>query len=97
VRWGAWLVRIGHRSHRALMKAESYRIQLALAVVTAVAAYHATVDAASAAQTASDSENAALTLAAQLRKQGVACSEPRNARPDLNASIPHAKVWALDC
>ena len=43
------------------------------------------------------SEEAAEIVAAQLRRQGVACSNPKNVLPDLGNSLPHEKVWVLRC
>jgi hypothetical protein len=43
------------------------------------------------------SASATTVLAAQLRRQGVACSTPQNAELDIKASIPHVSIWTLDC
>lgn len=42
-------------------------------------------------------EKAAEIVAAQLRRQGVACSNPKDALPDLGTSVAHEKVWILRC
>lgn len=36
-------------------------------------------------------------IAAQLRRQGVACTTPRSATQDTDSSTPHETVWKLDC
>jgi hypothetical protein len=43
------------------------------------------------------SEEVAEVVAAQLRRQGVACSKPKDALPDLTNSMPHEKAWVLRC
>jgi multidrug efflux pump subunit AcrA (membrane-fusion protein) len=50
-----------------------------------------------AAGSATESGNAAAMIAAQLRRQGVVCTAPRNAARDTDNSIPHETVWTLRC
>jgi hypothetical protein len=42
-------------------------------------------------------EGAPGIIAAQLQKQGVACTMPRGAVPDPENSRPHEAVWTLRC
>jgi hypothetical protein len=73
---------------RSLMPFHSHRNFLASALVLAQMhpAIGSTVPSAGAT-----------VLAAQLRRQGVVCSAPKNAILDIKASIPHVSVWTLDC
>jgi hypothetical protein len=50
-----------------------------------------------AATLATQSEKAAEIIAAQLRRQGVACTAPRSAVRDPDNSAPHEAVWTLRC
>lgn len=50
-----------------------------------------------AATPAASWEEAPGIIAAQLRRQGVACTNPRSAALDPNNSIPHETVWTLRC
>lgn len=36
-------------------------------------------------------------IAAQLRRQGVACDKPKDATPDAGASKANKRVWTLAC
>jgi hypothetical protein len=36
-------------------------------------------------------------IAAQLRRQGITCTEPRDAKRDRNDSTAHIAVWTLHC
>ena len=49
-----------------------------------------------AASVATEAENAEV-IAAQVRRQGVACTKPRNATQDTDNSVPHEAVWTLHC
>ena len=49
-----------------------------------------------AASLATEAENAEV-IAAQLRRQGVACTTPRSAVRDTQNSTPHEAVWQLQC
>ena len=46
---------------------------------------------------AADSESADAIIAAQLKRQGYACTNPRDAEEDATASKPDQKVWTLRC
>lgn len=50
-----------------------------------------------AATSAAPPEEASGIIAAQLRRQGVACTNPRSAVRDRNTSTPHRTVWTLRC
>jgi hypothetical protein len=43
------------------------------------------------------SETAPGIIAAQLHRQGVACTTPRGAEPDAENSTPHETAWVLRC
>ena len=45
---------------------------------------------------ATELENAEV-IAAQLHRQGVACTTPRSAARDTDNSTPHETVWKLHC
>jgi hypothetical protein len=60
------------------------------------AAFGAIVQLYPAPSLATESENAEV-IAAQLRRQGVACTTPRSAARDTDNSTPHETVWKLHC
>jgi hypothetical protein len=73
-----------------IMQAHSRRFFLA-GVLGALTQLHPT------AAWSVSSEKAAGIVAAQLHRQGVACTNPKDALPDLGTSVPHEKVWVLRC
>lgn len=42
-------------------------------------------------------EDAATVVAAQLHRQGVACTKPRQAMRDVQGSRPNEVVWTIRC
>jgi hypothetical protein len=51
----------------------------------------------SAAASVVEPEATAEIIAAQLHRQGVACTAPRDPARDDAASIPHESVWTVRC
>jgi len=70
------------------MQACHYRLLAVLFV--AIVELHATASFAMESKTAE-------IIAAQLRRQGVACTTPRSAARDTENSAPHEIVWKLQC
>ena len=60
------------------------------------AAFGLIVQLSPAARSAPE-QNDAEVIAAQLRRQGVACTAPRSAARDTDNSTPHQTVWKLHC
>jgi hypothetical protein len=53
--------------------------------------------ASSGSAWALDAEIAARDIAVQLRSQGYACENPRDAMRDASASKPDQSVWTIQC
>jgi hypothetical protein len=70
---------------------------VALALFLLVGALAATAQFNPAAAFAAPSEKAPGIIAAQLRRQGIACTAPRGGVQDPENSIPHETVWILGC
>jgi hypothetical protein len=68
-----------------------HRRLLLVAVIGAITQLHP------AAAFATPPEQVPGIIAAQLHRQGVACTTPRNAVQDLNNSTPLETVWTLRC
>jgi hypothetical protein len=68
-----------------------YRPLLLVVVLSAIAQFH------TAATFATPRETVTEIIAAQLHRQGVACTTPRDAVRDADNSIPHETVWTLRC
>lgn len=69
----------------------------ALALFLLVGVLAATAQLNPAAAFAAPSEKAPGIVAAQLRRQGVACTTPRGGVLDSENSTPHETVWILRC
>lgn len=70
---------------------------VALAFFLLVGALAATAQLNPAAAFATPPEKAPRIVAAQVRRQGVACTTPRGAMLDSENSRPHETVWILRC
>jgi hypothetical protein len=84
------LLKKSRKSMETIMQARSRRFFL-------VGALGAIAQLLPTAAWSVSSANAAEIIAAQLRRQGVSCSNPKDALPDLGNSVPHEKVWVLRC